>query len=186
MFELLSKDRRHKLRRDYALRFIAATLILFAIVGIVWIVVLTPSVYISYLRAQTLEHTAQSLQQSATNKTTDSNHLDSIGAVKAVAEIASSTPAHPTFIIDAVERLKGTVDISTVSADRIGETRTYSVILSGTARNRIDVVVFGERLKGEEWVESLDVPISNLVKEQEVPFSMTIQTKDVPYVKSKQ
>jgi hypothetical protein len=182
MFELLSRERKKVIRSDYSLHLSIAFAWLLAIAGVVWVIVLMPSVYVSHLRTTTLEQTAASLQGTG-EKTDNIEHVASIDAVRAVASIASSSPAHPTFIVDAVTELSGDLSISVIAADRIPDTKSYAVTISGVAPTRSDIVKFRERLEAEEWVSSAEVPFSSLVKEQDVPFSVSVRTIEVPYVK---
>ena len=57
-------------------------------------------------------------------------------------------------------------------------TKEYAVALSGQAARRDDLLSLDERLKSEECIENVNVPISNLFSQEDIDFQVDFTVKE--------
>ncbi len=55
--------------------------------------------------------------------------------------------------------------------------KDYTILLSGTAARRDDLLLFESNLKGSSCVKSVNMPISNLFSQEDVDFQMDFSVK---------
>ena len=60
-----------------------------------------------------------------------------------------------------------------MNLSRDGES-VREISISGTAASRQALADFRNRLREEDGVESVDLPISNLAKDRDIPFELTV------------
>jgi len=57
------------------------------------------------------------------------------------------------------------------------ETSDYSVLLTGKAKSRDDLITFKENLEKEECFSNVNLPLSNLVAQKDVEFQIDFSIK---------
>ena len=78
-------------------------------------------------------------------------------------------------IVVLIESLNGN-DVSVSSFDFIREDKKISPIqASGKAASRQSLIDFRDRLLQHPAIDSVDLPISNLAKDKDIPFSITVR-----------
>lgn len=82
---------------------------------------------------------------------------------------ATTTLGHSTLIAD-LDRLAG----EEVRLTNFNFDSKKKLVLSGVAVDRLSLSTFRDQLSGYDAFKSVELPLSNLVKDTEVPFSMTI------------
>lgn len=63
-----------------------------------------------------------------------------------------------------------------ITVDRLS-TKEYTVLLTGKAAKRDDLLLLGDRLKTSECIGNVNVPISNLFSEEDIEFQLDFSVK---------
>lgn len=98
------------------------------------------------------------------------------------AKMIMSEMRAPLFseYITLFEELQGEdVSLTQVSMDRNGG-EVSPVALNGVADNRQSLASFRDRLLASEEVVSVDLPISNLARDKDIPFTLTVTLNNNP------
>jgi len=96
--------------------------------------------------------------------------------LKFMQGVASSMPAGDVFykIFNSVSE-KITINSVSFARDKnYKDKKGVLVLISGVASDRNSLVTFGSSLKNSESFSYVDVPVSSLTKEKNLPFSMNI------------
>lgn len=95
--------------------------------------------------------------------------------------MASETPSSPNFSeqIDLLDRLGAGIVVVTqydfvTEKDVEAKTSNRIIEIIGEARERSGLIQFKESLEAHEQFTSVELPISNLAKEKDITFSMTL------------
>ena len=173
MINLIPPEGKKKISREYWLRVAAVWMLLIWITLVVFIFELLPSlVFVNALKNTMSEQFDQAMAASAAYEETEQlvretnaliDHLDTVGA-----ELFYSELLHE---LDNVAR--DHADISSfefVTLD--GEIET--IVLSGIASTRTSLANFRDSLEAHPRFHSIDLPISNLAKESDIVFSISV------------
>ena len=85
------------------------------------------------------------------------------------------------YISKVVERLGPKIALNSISflkSSSYKEKKGILISISGIAIDRDSLVSFGASLKETKLFSSVDIPVSNLTKEKDFPFSMNIFIED--------
>jgi hypothetical protein len=69
-----------------------------------------------------------------------------------------------------VENTVATIHFALSPTDK----NSYTLIVSGLAKTRQSLVAFSEALRKEPLIQKVDLPVSNLTKESNIQFTLTI------------
>ncbi len=76
---------------------------------------------------------------------------------------------------DIIERIAGTgVVISSLTFNRNSVLNTGAISVGGVAKNRQVLATFRDELEAQDDFGQVDLPISNLIKDQQIPFMIQI------------
>ncbi len=103
----------------------------------------------------------------------------SVGLNQATAQaqllIANTRQATLSKVIELFNSLENNgIEITSMSITRSGSDGVLPVTLTGYAQDRQSLSDFKERLLAEEVVEVVDFPISNLAKDRDINFTLTV------------
>ena len=89
--------------------------------------------------------------------------------------IASTKEISLSKVIDLFDSLETNgIEYKQVTVKKISGGGLDPVTLNGMARDRQALSDFKDRLVAEESIESVDFPLSNLAKNRDIPFSITV------------
>lgn len=57
-------------------------------------------------------------------------------------------------------------------------TKNYTILLTGKAKNREDLLLFDQKLKESSCIEKVNIPISNLFSQENVEFQVDFDIKN--------
>ncbi len=98
----------------------------------------------------------------------------SLATQQAQLVVASSRDTQLSEIIYMFDSLEGSgISLSQVTVDRL-PTGIPPVQLSGNAIDRQSLADFRDRLLAEDRIETVDFPISNLAKDRDISFTITV------------
>ncbi len=178
MLNLLSQEQKAILKKDYSLRRTIVWLEAIIVAMLISLVLLTPSYFLTKIRAEQakvdLENNKRILDaklppaemvaeiQAAVRVTQDLRPLVERRSVYDLVKIFESHP--PQIKILKISFLEQTDGIS-------------RFIVDGRANDRESLTAFGRALEGRVEFATVDLPVSNFVKESNINFSMTITLK---------
>ncbi len=176
---LIPLKERILLRREYHIRVAIVTLSVLAIAVLAGAAALFPA----YLRAWSASRSALNTVATIKNDPNGSN-LSRVQKALAsddallVALGAGVNPPRFSKAIDAISAIHSPVTIFSISMNRVGTT-SILVSLNGVAPTRNDLLKFKTRLEGLAPRTSVDLPIEELAKSVNAPFSLQF-TENLP------
>ena len=174
MLNLLPKDQKNKMTREYRVRFWVVACALFLAGEIISLVLLFPSYLTTQTRINILN--SQSAGLKAQNITAESSRLSNIvqqtNNYLSVFNSSSTSPGVVTMIQDIVDMRGDAVRISSVFY-RINNGQ-QQIVISGRANTRQSLLDFVKKLKSQPGVVSADLPVSDFAKAQNIDFSINV------------
>lgn len=181
MINLIPPNAQKQVRNEYWVRVVSVWLLLLGTSFIIVVILFAP-VYVliqSQLDSYWDEYTR------ANGETQSFKDAESeIKKANELATLLSKSKNIVTFsgTIESLEKLtKDEVIIESYSLTRKGDV-IDSIIVVGQADSRLALTQFKDSIENEPMFESVTLPLSNLAKDKDIPFSITI----IPSGKSKQ
>jgi len=182
MLELLPEKEKKYLKRMYTLRFFSVIL-LFLLATLVFAgILLIPSYFAARSTHKSIEEQVSFLQAYSDKKRDDRSGLILLGLEEKMDNLRDSL-TEPSFL-DVVEKVTEVKpqNLSIKSLffnapeDEPGEIAASSikVTLIGESGARSTLLLFVDRLKEISGFEKVDLPISNLAREKDIPYTITI------------
>ena len=174
LYTLIPSPERKALHREYARR--TAIVILFAasLVGTIGIGSLFPS----FIRAATEAASAKSQLDLATKSKNKKGLSDiqqqvAMGQSSMIVLTSGIDRTRLSFLVESIVKQRDTVRINSISLNSVSSSSAEAVI-SGSAPTRDSLVSFKTRLESS-GVISVDLPVSELAKSTNVPFSINLK-----------
>ena len=191
MINLLPETEKSLIQKEYHLRLIGLWLVFAFVATLVCLVLLTPSYILSYY-----QNTAE-LRAAATaaGNTQGPNALAVLTSTNALVSVlapatAAGTTTSPSDIIDLIVGDRGANTISSFSysenaggasggssAATAPTVTAPTITIQGIAKDRDSLLSMNQALQGESVFASVNLPISDLALDTNIPFSMTITVK---------
>lgn len=173
MFTLLPEQHKKKLYKEYRLRLIVV--VMFFVTS--FFVVSVSLLYPSYISLKTEKSTLNVETQRLVDQIEFKNGQGINATIANIKSDLRLSKPDETLIAQAISAVlnerPGGVYIDTLRYTRgIGAPSTLS--LHGTAKDRNALITFSNNLKKELIFSSVDLPISNLAKQADVDFSLTL------------
>lgn len=89
-----------------------------------------------------------------------------------------SAPFSYSRVVEDVIRIRGQVKIRAISVEQVATT-TLAIIIQGIAPTRDALLAYHDRLENQAFGNSVDLPISELAKSKDIPFSLKL-TETMP------
>ena len=174
---LLPNAEKDLLKKGLKLRSVALTLILVAAAFISGLVMLLPSYFLTrdHFSSAVSSQDSQKIQEA--EMTEDQKLPEEIESKMKFLQSHVATKSAMVSISKALEVLPSKVTIHSISFIR---SQTYKgkvgtvIQLSGSSLDREALVSFSTILKDSKQFTSVDMPVSNLTKEKDLPFSVTL------------
>ena len=174
MLNLLPKEHRKLIRREYIRRFLIVALSLFSLVVISWAVAIFP-MYTSVNSDEVIVGgNLASIKNSSLGKDR-SAVINGIKDLEAKMKLISIVPGDGAveFISKATDLKTANISISSVSYTKKDASHKV-VVIEGAARTRNDLISFFKKAKQVSWATASDVPLSSLAGEKNIPFTMSL------------
>lgn len=178
MLELLPNSQKKSVKREYFLRLLAVVLLLLSIVGILSLVSLSPSYFLSVEKEGIVSQTFEKLEKSNKSITEDKMLQSDIKNSQEML-ILLKPPEKLISINDLISKIIDKKN-SSIRIDEIVATsyknNQYQILLKGNSESRDILKSFVENLKNSGLFESVDLPISNFTKIADIDFDITLKT----------
>ncbi len=158
------------------MRLVVIALIFVSLFFIIGCALLFPS-YIS-LKSEKISYEAD--LTSLTNQVEIKDKEGLTATMNAIQSNLSLAKPDETMIYRAVgmllDNVTNDISISSINYTR-GDKSQSSLNIQGIAKDRTSLITFSNNLKKELMFEKVDLPVSNLAKQIDVPFNMTLLGK---------
>lgn len=174
MLNLVPKDQKNKLIREYRIRFFVILFALTLTAEVISLILLIPPYLTAKTRIDLLNARSAGLQ--AQNVTTETTKLEAI-VRKTTSYLniftSNATPKGVLSVVDTMVGLRGeSVKIKNISYKT--QNGQQYVLLQGVASSRQALLDFSKKLKTVSGVTSADLPVSDFVKSADIDFSVTV------------
>lgn len=173
MINLIPQFAKKKITHEYWLRVVTAWFFLWGLSLLIAITLLFPAYIFTTTQLNVNAESARSAEESVADFENLSKELEKASLqAQYVIENSRLTRAHQ--YINLFESLEGD-SISVAEVNFVKDTKGVQPIsLKGTAVDRESLAAFRDRLLAEEAVSQVDLPISNLAKDKDIDFSITV------------
>jgi len=178
MINLIPTHARKDVKTEYWVRVVTVWLFLLAAAAGIVGLLLFPSYMLVQSGLSIFEDTYQDISQQNESYET---LREEVRVGNGVANHIGRTEVTPVFImiINELESLANTnVSLASYSFART-EGKVESISITGSAPSRASLAQFRDVLESHEFFDSAELPISNLAKDKDIPFNITIITSNV-------
>ena len=105
----------------------------------------------------------------------------SISDANEISELLLDTPdtVNDSDVINQILAFSdGLVSIGTIKIQK-KDRKISEVTVSGTANDRSSLVSFRDSAEQHQYFDEVNLPLSNLAKDQDIPFSLTLEPSDL-------
>lgn len=183
MINLLPVEEKQKIRNLYRLRAAIVSLCMFSILLIAMSLGLTPSYLSARIRHQALSLEVSGSQDDGAKKAELLAKAEAANQTVSIL-LAGRRTRPPSEHIRAIlsKKVAGIRigDIGYTSSTRAESPEDVRILLtlSGVASTRETLLLFAKTLESDKMFSSVDLPISNFVKNQNLPFTINIEITD--------
>jgi hypothetical protein len=176
MINLIPPQAKKSLMIEYWVRVASTWLILWSITLIVSTIILLPTYVLIGTQVSVYKTSAEEASLKVASYKDVSRSLVN-ASQRARILVDESGLADISEFITLIEGLQGSeVELSQINLNRI-ENGFDPMIVSGTAADRQALASFRDRLLAEEKISSVDLPISNLARDKDIQFTITVNLK---------
>ncbi|MEK7462014.1 MAG: hypothetical protein AAB618_00345 [Patescibacteria group bacterium] len=173
MINLIPFEAKKHLVHEYWLRSVTVWFFLWSFVLLLGIVILIPSYVLINLQVKAYTASAETADE---KNASFENVAKELERASQTAVALSDRFAHPSMT-EYVSLFRGfesnSLRITQISLRR-DETGIKEVKVAGTAEDRRTLAAFRTRMLDDERIETVDLPISNLAKDRDIPFDLSI------------
>ena len=178
MINLLPPEERGRIKKEYRLRVIAVYTFFIGSAIFVGFILLLPAYFLTNVVVHDAEREATVLENSS-----ESTKREEINAkllltkerLRAIAEGDIRTELYEVVQKVAAHRTKA-ITIRSFSYTRgLTEEQPSSLLISGVADTRDDLLSFTQELQDDDFFEEVVLPVSSLAKDQDIKFDLDIK-----------
>lgn len=184
MINLLPRDKKQTLVREYRIRWARVALGSVALVSLMGVASLAPSFATISYRSALFKTDAQKIEERITILEREKQPLSKQAEVRrriALLVPSGEVPMFPSDLLSTVAQLKTSgVRLDTVSYSLLAEKKGEAngkISVAGFAEDRAALLRFVGALESEKRFVSVDSPISNLVHDKSLRFTLEILTR---------
>ena len=173
MANLIPQFAKKKVTTEYWFRVVTAWFMLWGVALLIATVLLFPVYIFTSVQIGVNAESARSAEASVANFESSVFDLEKASLqARYLIEDERRNKAHAFVDLIEVNEVAG-VDISRITF-RTSEDGTQPIIVGGQAADRQSLASFRDRLLADPAISSADLPISNLAKESDIDFSITV------------
>lgn len=173
MINLIPGTAKKRVAHEYWVRVATAWFFLWSFALILGACVFIPAYVLINTQVSVYTESAKVAQETVDDYEKVSRDLTASGKqARVILEASDKTPIHK--YVSLFESLQGPgITLSKISLAR-DDTGLSPVTLSGEASDRASLAAFRDRLLAEEVLKEVDLPISNLAKDSDIQFIITV------------
>ena len=177
MLNLLQKDQKKKIAREYRFRFLITALYISFVGEIIALILLVPPFLIAHTKSEILSSQSASLQ--VQNLTIETNNLTTEVQKTNTYINAFNSSTTPTGVVAAINNIVATHDSSVRLNGLVYKIQNgnQQIVVGGIAASRQALLDFIKRIKVQPGVISADLPVSDFANAKDINFSINILAK---------
>ncbi len=176
MFTLLPQQQKKKLWKLYRIRLAIIFLLFVTTMSLVSIGFLFPSYISLAFNKDALNIDTKNLE----SKIAEKNNKGLNETLDQIKITLLSVNPDETNILESIriilDRMPHDISVQSLNYTR-GQDAPSSIVVNGVAGDRNSLIIFTKQLQSELMFDSVNLPVSNLAKQSETPFSLTILGK---------
>lgn len=173
MINLLPDDARTHVLTEYWLRVISVWLLLCVAAGTMVLVLLFPSYILLQLQLQARQDTYQQIEVEQENFAQAQTEIRQTNTKAALLADAADNMLF-TDVLNALDAVQAeTIFVRSVAVKRV-EGVVETVTVQGEATTRDALADFRNRIEATSFFDEAELPLANLARDREVPFSITV------------
>lgn len=173
MINLIPAEAKKHLLREYWMRSVTVWFFLWSFALLLGITLLVPSYVLLNLQVKAYSETAQTANEKNANFEAVAKELESASKTAATLSEQLVRPSMTEYLT-LLKSLESTnVNVARISFSREGDV-VGEMTVSGVADSRQALADFRNRMLDSDLIESVNLPISNLAKDKEIPFELTV------------
>ncbi len=175
MVNLLPPKELRALRRSYYANLVSTSCLMLLAVSLLGAALLLPSYFLSRgLSEAALAYVSASEGSAALSAANpEERNLGSLKEQLSLLEAYDQKPLAALVFSNIAEHASGDIGVNSISLTYGEEPGEGRVTVHGEARTRAALIEFGKRLSEEALFRGASVPVSDLVTESNIEFSMT-------------
>ena len=177
MSNLLPLQEIKKIKLLYQKRFIVIVLISLAILSVVGSICLASLYYYSKKEESALlekKAVYEKMEVGKLKRDLVSTISDMNSRLNSFDEKRFVSPLNASFIDPILKAQDKTVSISDFNYGLTSDKKSAKVNISGVSTSREAILSFADNLRQTPGISNVDVPITNFIKESNMPFSITV------------
>jgi len=179
MANLITEKQKKELRNDYIIRLITVILVLISLLGVLLLAYIIPY-YISICKkdlqvAEQFENVINLENKENIGESMTFIVNQTLDKMKAV-ELYSKNYKPSTYFTKIVESKNRGIKIIKLSFNYTKDNE-LSFLVNGIAEDRESLVIFADNLKAQTSFTSVDFPVADLAKDDDIDFTLNIVTK---------
>ena len=173
MINLIPAEAKKRILREYWLRAVTVWFFLWSCAILLGVTLLVPSYVLINLQIKAYASSAQTANEKNENYESVAKELEHASKLAAAVSEQFQRPTMTQYLSRIKSLESADAQVTRVNLSRDGES-VREISISGTAASRQALADFRNRLREEDGVESVDLPISNLAKDRDIPFELTV------------
>lgn len=174
MTNLIPPDAKQRVKKEYWIRVVSVWGILLAICFVIFTALLFPTyvLFNTQLDALATEISREENERAAEYAAAEEAMAVANDTADQLIDVSRASGA--LELLQAVEAvLTPEITLDSFAYDRKGE-KLNSITIQGTAANRTSLAAFAEALKRSPHFTQAEVPVSSLVRDSDLPFSINV------------
>lgn len=172
MFILLPQEQRDFLLKQYHMRLGIVTLFLFSGLVFIALILLVPSYFLAKGERNEILQERKTIEQSI-DAESDQDIERALSELNNNISILNTPDQEPSSLISfIIENKSKSIHLNAFLYKYSPEESTLSV--SGRADSRKELLAFSKKLQSNSEFKEVDLPISNLAKDSNIPFTINI------------
>lgn len=177
MINLIPPSAKKSIQTEYWLRVLSVWCTLWSVALLMGSAVLVPSYVLIVSQVKVYADSAQEASQKILDFENVSKDLGRSSQQAGTLLLGLKQPLMSEYISRFKELEKPGINISKITMSR-NETGLAGAQIAGQAENRQALADFRDRLRGEATIAGVDLPISNLAKDKDIQFALTVTFKN--------
>jgi hypothetical protein len=173
MINLIPAEAKKHLLKEYWIRSVTVWFFLWTFALLLGATLLAPSYVLLSLQINAYGDSAQKADEKNANFEAVAKDLKRASEIAAFVSERFERPSMTEYLTLLKNLESADVSVARMSLNRNGDS-VEEISVSGVADSRQALADFRNRMLASEQIESVDLPISNLAKDKEIPFELTI------------
>jgi hypothetical protein len=177
MLNLLNREKRYALRREYFGRLINIFLGITIFSLVYGAVLLFSNSFLVSFEKMAVESEAKNLSDSSRQKELD-EYEKKLARIESEYNLFSKQSISPTSILARIKQKEiSGITLNSIVIQKTAEEGVVRLEMKGVAKTRDILINYSNSLKTDEIFKDVTIPFSSLAKNTDIPFSISVDAK---------